>query len=258
MNKVNAEKKAMEMLNMVGLIEKAKNYPDQLSGGQQQRVAIARCLAMEPEIMLFDEPTSALDPTMTYEVLSIMKKLAETGMTMLIVTHEMNFAKEVSDRVFFMDEGIIYEQGSPKDIFENPLKEKTKIFINGLKVFIYEIKSLNFDMVSMNAKIEVFCQKHNINSKQKYNSQLILEEIIVEIFKNCYKNSEPDLKYTIKYSAKAEEITINMDYTGKMFDPFEFTDEDIIDNLGMILIKKIIKSYKFSHKDDCNTIHITF
>lgn len=258
MSKNDAEKKALELLSMVGLVEKAKNSPDQLSGGQQQRVAIARCLAMEPEIMLFDEPTSALDPTMTYEVLSIMKKLTETGMTMLIVTHEMNFAREVSDRIIFMEDGIIYEEGTPEEIFESPKKEKTNTFIRELKVFNYEIKSLNFDMVSMNAKIEVFCQKHNIDSKQKYNAQLILEEIIVEIFKNCYKHSEPYLKYTIQYSAKAEEITINMDYVGQLFDPFEFTDEDIMDNLGMIIIKKFIKSYKFNHKDIYNSIHITF
>ena len=106
-----AEKRAMELLNMVGLEDKAQSYPHELSGGQQQRIAIARSLAMDPEIILFDEPTSALDPTMTCEVLSIIRKLTKMGLTMLIVTHEMNFAKEVADRIFYMDEGGIYEEG---------------------------------------------------------------------------------------------------------------------------------------------------
>lgn len=128
-SKEEATKHALELLNSVGLSEKADSYPNALSGGQQQRVAIARALAMRPQIMLFDEPTSALDPEMVGEVLSVIRKLTETGMTMMIVTHEMGFAREVSDRVFFMDEGIIMEQGSPEDIFGNPQKDRTKDFL---------------------------------------------------------------------------------------------------------------------------------
>lgn len=128
-SKEEATKHALELLNSVGLSEKADSYPNALSGGQQQRVAIARALAMRPKIMLFDEPTSALDPEMVGEVLSVIRKLTETGMTMMIVTHEMGFAREVSDRVFFMDEGIIMEQGSPEDIFGNPQKDRTKDFL---------------------------------------------------------------------------------------------------------------------------------
>jgi polar amino acid transport system ATP-binding protein len=149
---------------MVGLVEIAENYPHQLSGGQQQRIAIARCLAMEQEVLLLDEPTSALDPTMNYEVLSIIKKLTKTGITMIIVTHEMAFAKEVSDRVFYMDEGIIYEEGSHVDIFEHPRKVKTQVFIRGLKIFHYTITSRDFDLIAMNAQIELFNQKHQIPS----------------------------------------------------------------------------------------------
>ena len=118
-----AESTAMELLRTVGLSEKAQSFPDELSGGQKQRVAIARCLAMNPEIILFDEPTSALDPTMVSEVLSVIRLLAKDGMTMAIVTHEMDFARSVSTRVFYMDEGVIYEQGSPEEIFENPRLE---------------------------------------------------------------------------------------------------------------------------------------
>ena len=125
-----ADEKAMELLKMVGLEDKADVYPKQLSGGQQQRVAIARSLAMEPEIMLFDEPTSALDPEMVGEVLEVMKRLAESGMTMVVVTHEMGFAKEVGSRILFMDEGVIMEQGTPQDIFENPQNDRTRDFLS--------------------------------------------------------------------------------------------------------------------------------
>ncbi len=125
-----ADKKAMELLKMVGLEDKANVYPKQLSGGQQQRVAIARSLAMEPEIMLFDEPTSALDPEMVGEVLEVMKNLAKSGMTMVVVTHEMGFAKEVGSRILFMDEGVIMEQGSPQAIFDNPQNDRTRDFLS--------------------------------------------------------------------------------------------------------------------------------
>ena len=128
--KEEADEKAMDLLNIVGLEEKADVYPKQLSGGQQQRIAIARALAMEPEIMLFDEPTSALDPEMVGEVLEVMKRLAKSGMTMIVVTHEMGFAKEVGTRILFMDDGIVLESGTPEDIFDNPKNERTKEFLS--------------------------------------------------------------------------------------------------------------------------------
>lgn len=130
MNKSDAEAKAKELLERVGLAEKADTYPNRLSGGQKQRVAIARALAMNPEVMLFDEPTSALDPEMVGEVLEVMKQLADSGMTMVVVTHEMGFAREVSDRVLFMEEGIIYEEGTPEEIFGSPQKPRTKDFLS--------------------------------------------------------------------------------------------------------------------------------
>ncbi|WBW94926.1 amino acid ABC transporter ATP-binding protein [Oceanirhabdus sp. W0125-5] len=128
--KTQAEKNAYELLNKVGLGDKAEAYPSSLSGGQKQRVAIARALAMEPEVMLFDEPTSALDPEMVGEVLSVMKELAAEGMTMVIVTHEMGFAREVGDRVIFMDQGNIIEEATPSEIFNNPRHNRTKEFLN--------------------------------------------------------------------------------------------------------------------------------
>lgn len=125
-----AEKKAYYLLEKVGLKEKANTYPNQLSGGQKQRIAIARALAMEPEVMLFDEPTSALDPEMIKEVLDVMRDLAKEGMTMLIVTHELGFARNVANRVFFMDKGIILEDSTPDELFTNPKNERTKEFLN--------------------------------------------------------------------------------------------------------------------------------
>lgn len=125
-----AEETARELLNKVGLAEKAGSYPSQLSGGQQQRVAIARALAMKPKVMLFDEPTSALDPEMIGEVLGVMKQLAQEGMTMAVVTHEMGFAKEVADRVLFIHEGNILEEGTPEEVFGNPKHERTKAFLS--------------------------------------------------------------------------------------------------------------------------------
>ncbi|QGG49243.1 amino acid ABC transporter ATP-binding protein [Heliorestis convoluta] len=128
--KEEATKIAQDLLAKVGLSEKAPAYPDQLSGGQQQRVAIARALAMKPKIMLFDEPTSALDPEMVGEVLNVMRDLAREGMTMVVVTHEMGFAREVGDRVIFMDEGQIVEEGTPQQLFTNPQQERTKLFLS--------------------------------------------------------------------------------------------------------------------------------
>ena len=125
-----AEDTARKLLARVGLADKADAYPSQLSGGQQQRVAIARALAMQPKVMLFDEPTSALDPEMVGEVLDVMRKLAEEGMTMVIVTHEMGFAREVGDRLLFVDDGRIIEQGDPKEVFEHPKEERTRLFLS--------------------------------------------------------------------------------------------------------------------------------
>ncbi len=134
MNKEQAIKKGRELLKTVGLLDKENSYPAQLSGGQKQRIAIARSLAMEPEIMLFDEPTSALDPEMVGEVLDVMKNLAKSGMTMVVVTHEMSFAREVGTRILFMDGGNVIERGTPDEIFDNPKNDRTKLFLSAIKL----------------------------------------------------------------------------------------------------------------------------
>ncbi len=159
-----AEEEAVAMLRKVGMAEKVNAMPSDLSGGQKQRVAIARCLAMHPEVILFDEPTSALDPTMVGEVLSVLRQLAAEGMTMLIVTHEMKFARDVSTRIFFMNEGIIYEDGTPQQIFENPVHSATKAFVQRIRKEVFEVDGPDFDMLGMRSRIDGFCNKYHIAS----------------------------------------------------------------------------------------------
>lgn len=175
----DAEKEARELLSMVGLAEKASAMPHELSGGQKQRVAIARALAMHPDILLFDEPTSALDPTMVSEVLGVMRTLAKNGLTMMVVTHEMRFAREVSSRVFYMDEGVIYEDGTPEQIFDNPQREKTKVFVNQIREFRYDINSTDFDFYEILGKVDNFCNRYNLSRNAIDMVQHAIEESLL-------------------------------------------------------------------------------
>lgn len=175
----DARKEGMDLLRKVGLAQKADVYPDSLSGGQKQRVAIARSLAMHPEVILFDEPTSALDPTMVGEVLSVMRSLAKEGLTMLIVTHEMRFARDVSTRIFFMNEGIIYEDGSPEQIFEHPVRSATKAFVNRIQKLVYEIDSEEFDYLQIHTGLNLFCIKYNLSGKAE-TAYPIIKEMLFE------------------------------------------------------------------------------
>lgn len=160
-----AKEDATELLKKVGMAQKADAEPASLSGGQKQRVAIARALAMHPEVILFDEPTSALDPTMVGEVLSVIRQLAKEGLTMLIVTHEMRFARDVSTRIFFMNEGIIYEDAAPEQIFDHPKRSATKAFVNRIQKLVFEVEDDSFDFLEMRSKISAFCIKYNISDK---------------------------------------------------------------------------------------------
>ncbi len=162
-----AREEGLALLRKVGLAEKADVYPSSLSGGQKQRVAIARALAMKPDVILFDEPTSALDPTMVGEVLSVIRQLAKEGMTMLIVTHEMKFAHDVSTRIFFMYDGYIHEDGSPQQIFEAPVHSATKAFIQRIRKEVFEIAGPDFDFLGMHSAIAAFCHKYGIAEKQE-------------------------------------------------------------------------------------------
>ena len=167
-----AREEGIALLRKVGLAEKSDVYPDSLSGGQKQRVAIARALAMKPEVILFDEPTSALDPTMVGEVLSVIRQLADEGMTMLIVTHEMKFAYDVSTRIFFMYGGYIHEDGTPEQIFVHPVHSATKAFIQRIRKEVFEIDGPDFDFLGMRSSINAFCYKYGIMEKQQTIRQL--------------------------------------------------------------------------------------
>ena len=165
-NPQQMRQEGLALLRKVGLAEKADVYPSSLSGGQKQRVAIARALAMKPDILLFDEPTSALDPTMVGEVLSVIRQLADEGLTMLIVTHEMKFAHDVSTRLFFMYDGYIHEDGTPEQIFEHPVHSATKAFIQRIRKEVFEINGPDFDILGMQSAINAFCYKYGITEKQ--------------------------------------------------------------------------------------------
>ena len=178
-----ARKEGLALLRKVGLAEKANVYPSSLSGGQKQRVAIARALAMKPDVILFDEPTSALDPTMVGEVLSVIRQLAKEGMTMLIVTHEMKFARDVSTRIFFMYDGYIHEDGSPEQIFEQPVHSATKAFIQRIRKEVFEIDGPDFDFLGMHSAMAAFCHKYGIAEKQETAERLtdqMLDDVMAQ------------------------------------------------------------------------------
>ena len=179
--KQEAYDRGVELLKSVGLLNQALKYPDELSGGQRQRVAIARALAMDPEVILFDEPTSALDPNMVAEVEAAINSLAEAGKTMMIVTHEMRFARSISNRVFFMAEGGIYEEGPTEKIFNNPKKELTRRFMRSAKVLEIVIDHPNFDFLGVFSRIDEYCSKNKISDKITMQIELVFEELVYTI-----------------------------------------------------------------------------
>ncbi|MFA4839820.1 MAG: amino acid ABC transporter ATP-binding protein [Candidatus Neomarinimicrobiota bacterium] len=242
--KTEANKKAIELLKLVGLAEKAYSFPDELSGGQKQRVAIARCMAMEPEILLFDEPTSALDPTMVSEVLAVIRRLAKEGMTMIIVTHEMEFARNISSRVFYMDEGLIYEEGTPQQIFENPQKEKTKTFIHRIRSLHYHIYSKNYDLYAMQGEMETFCEKHMLSKKVSGYVLLIAEEVL------GIQSDFSDINLNLSYSEKDGGVELVCESVGAPVNPLE--DGILEDDLGLKLIKGRCESVDYKYKDGRN------
>ncbi|MEG1563792.1 MAG: amino acid ABC transporter ATP-binding protein [Bacteroides sp.] len=233
--RIEAEKRGTELLKMVGLAEKTTAYPDQLSGGQKQRVAIARCLSMDPEIILFDEPTSALDPTMVSEVLGVIRNLAKEGMTMAIVTHEMGFARDVSNRILYMDEGIIYEEGTPDEIFDHPKGEKTRVFINRIRNYHCRIDNANYDLYALSGELITFCQKHFLSAKTQYNIQLLVEEMLQVI------PLDSGLDLAFNYSERSGQLTLEMLLTDdkQIFGP---AAEKELDPISLSIIKGICKS----------------
>lgn len=242
-----AEAKAMELLKLVGLAEKANAYPAQLSGGQKQRIAIARALAMEPEILLFDEPTSALDPTMVSEVLAVMRLLAKQGMTMLVVTHEMRFAREVCNRVFFMAEGHIYEENSPAELFENPQKELTKVFINQIREFNYRIETADYDYYGMMGAMVVFADKYNMSYQIITNLQLAVEEAL------GIMGSPAGTEIKVSYSEKTMDLGVSVSVPKAVL-PVQFDSDD--NRISNSILHGISSSLDLSEQNGNTTLSL--
>lgn len=245
-SRAEANKRAVELLKLVGLAEKVYSFPDELSGGQKQRVAIARCMAMECEILLFDEPTSALDPTMVSEVLAVIRRLAREGITMVIVTHEMEFARSMSSRIFYMDEGLIYEEGTPQQIFENPQREKTKAFIHRIRSLRYHITSRDYDLYAIQGEMEAFCEKHSISKKVTGYVLMIAEEVL------CLLSDFSDVSLSLTYSEKHDKIELICESIG---DPVNPLDEGVLDDdIGLRLIKARCESVDYTYENQKNIL----
>ena len=202
MDREEATKKAMELLRSVGMAARANAYPSDLSGGQKQRVAIARCLAMDPEVILFDEPTSALDPTMISEVLAVIRDLARRGMTMVVVTHEMKFARDASNRVIFMCEGGIYEDGTPDQIFEHPQRYLTQAFIRNIRSLHFDVESRDYDLYKFNGQIEWFCSKYALGKKY-ITLELMVEELLANLMPFTGR-----IRFEIEFEEKTCEVRV--------------------------------------------------
>ena len=250
MSRQEAEARAMDWLAKVGLTSKAHALPLNLSGGQQQRIAICRCLMMQPKVLLFDEPTSALDPTMVGEVLAMIRMLAKHNMTMLIVTHEMNFAREVANRIlFFADKGI-YEQGTPSEIFDAPKKEKTIAFVRKLKYFAYEVRDRNFDLMAMHGGLRSFTEKYGLSSRLTYRLELCCEELVYEMLKA--QDDPVKIDVEVSYSEADGSTTFILTSEGREFDPFTNEDDDV--HLGVVMLKNTAKSVTHTYSGGVNRI----
>ena len=249
-SKQEAYDEGMRLLRTVGLSRKAMSYPDSLSGGQKQRVAIARTLAMKPEIILFDEPTSALDPSVTSEVLGVIKKLAEDGYTMLIVTHEMEFAEHVSNRVFFMSDQGIYEDGTPEQIFHDPQGVKTKEFIYQIRTFQYDIEGSSFDYYELLSKITNFLKKQLFDRKRINEVVLMIEELIFNIIYKVENSENTKLHLTCTYTEKFNETELLLEGDMIHSDLLEKSD----DELSKTLIQNISKNIEVN--DGCVRIQM--
>ena len=255
MSREEAEKKAMELLGMVGLSSRAHSWPTVLSGGQQQRIAICRCLMMEPKVLLFDEPTSALDPTMVGEVLAVIRMLAKRDMSMMIVTHEMSFAREVANRVLFFADGGIYEQGTPAEIFDHPKREKTVSFINKIKYFSFEIKTRAFDLMQLQGGIQAFGEKYGLDNRRISRLQICCEELIMELLEHAYSpgNETVYLHLDVSYAEADRTTRITLSSAGEAYNPFDQPD----DGLGVTILKKMAGQNEYAFENGMNRITIS-
>ena len=242
-SKDEAWKEGMRLLRTVGLADRAYSYPDELSGGQKQRAAIARALAMDPSVILLDEPTSALDPTMVGEVQAVIRQLTVLGKTMIIVTHEMAFAKAISTRIFYMDEGVIFEAGTPEQIFDHPQKEKTRRFIRRLKVLELEIGSRTYDFLDMMSRIAEYGVRNQLPPQLTGHIQLVFEELVHQLI--LPKLRKPEIRITIEYAADEEKAAMTVLYGSEPFNPL--TSED---TLSLSVLKGITKDRQYSENSE--------
>ena len=264
MQRKDAEAKAMELLDMVGLTSKAKAMPKTLSGGQKQRIAIVRALMMDPEILLFDEPTSALDPTMVGEVLATMRMLAKRGLTMVIVTHEFKFARDVSTRVLYFAEKGIYDQGTPQEIFDNPKKELTVAFIRKIKSISEHIGSTDFDLMSFHGRIYVFGERYGYTQRECQKIQLCSEELIYEYIRvanpewerNRSEAQPVDIDILIEYSETENRLIIECDATSREYDIFSCVEDLDPEHLGVTIIKHNAAKYSWEYANGRNRVRV--
>ncbi len=249
LSRQEAYDEALRLLDMVGLKDKAMNYPDELSGGQRQRAAIARALAMRPEIMLFDEPTSALDPAMVSEVLGVIKGLAAQGMTMFIVTHEMRFAKDVSTRVFYMDQGEIYEDGPPSQIFDAPRRERTRAFIMRIRTWEYAIHNRHFDFSAMTGSLGMFCVRQGLSARQMYVAQLVVvEELMMNLLLPASEGmSDPDIRLRLDCSEGGGSIRLAVEYPSLPGEPLASLEQQDQDDLTGLLLRRYGRDMHIDH-----------
>ena len=237
-SKEEAISKAYELLKMVGMENRATHMPDQLSGGQKQRVAIARALAMEPEVMLFDEPTSALDPTMVDEVETVIKRLVDSGMTSIIVTHEMRFARNIASNILFLAEGGVYEEGSPDQIFDNPQKDLTRRFIYRSRMYEEALNKNDIDIYELCSRIRQYAIAYGLTRKQSKGIEYFCEELIYPLimFNNAVLRIIAD--------ENRNEYSITAEFKGLNKDPLSL---ECIDELGL----SIVKAYSSSLNSSC-------
>ena len=252
MSKQEAYETGIALLKRVDLAGREHQYPDQLSGGQKQRVAIARALAMDPSVILLDEPTSALDPAMVGEVQTVIRDMTGMGKTMMIVTHEMSFARAICNRVFFMNQGGIYEDGTPEQIFDNPGKDLTRRFIHRLKVMELKIDSPDYDFIGAGSEIEQYSMRNNIPSRIKYRIRLAFEELTQQMLFPVLKHTP--VMITVEYSEAESQAIVIACYGGGRFDPSE--DED---NLSYSVLKGAVDELSYTYDEEAelsNTIRV--
>ena len=240
------------LLKRVGLAGREHQYPEQLSGGQKQRVAIARTLAMDPDVILLDEPTSALDPTMVGEVQAVIRDMAGMGKTMMIVTHEMSFARAICNRVFFLNQGGIYEDGTPEQIFDNPQKDLTRRFIHRLKVMELFIDNPDYDFIGAGSEIDQYCMRSDISPRVKYRIRLTFEELTQQMLFPVL--SRTPIQVTVEYSEAEEKAIVNASYGGGRFDPAEGEN-----SLSYKVLKRSVEELSYTYNENeelSNTVRV--